>query len=138
MGKGASTNKANVTKRPANYKSAAESTGLQGGRGVEPERKARPNACLVSFKDSIRINQDATDSIDVGAIFMIVPDESGSLTVVSSGRLIGKYTGGKSSLLRRCIKNGYIYRGTILGIETGSAQCEFTGLGVSNGTASVI
>jgi|GEM_PF-1166656 len=137
MGKGSSTNKTNIIKHPANYKSDVEATGMQGV-GAERSISSRPNACLLTFKDNINVNQDATDLIKVGLIFMLVPSEKGQLMVVSSGRQIGSYSGGKSALLKRCIQSGYIYRGKVLSVNVESVQCEITGMGVNNGTAATL
>jgi hypothetical protein len=140
MGKGASTTKTNVTKKLPDYSSDKPSqggggtgTGAGGSGGSENDTA---NACLISFREKISFNEDAADLVKVGFQFTLVPNEQGDLEIVSSGRTVGNYTGSKLALLKRCITSGYIYRGSVRSTDQSGTDCEITGFGVSNGTAT--
>lgn len=140
MGKGASSNKTNVTKRLPDYsseKSEQKANGTATGTGGGPSSGGdSADVCLISFKEKISFKEDASDLVGVGFKFTLVPDEQGELEIVSSGRVVGQYSGSKLALLKRCIGDGYIYRGEVKAVDQNSADCEITGFGVSDGPAS--
>jgi hypothetical protein len=142
MGKGASTSKTNVTKKLPDYSSDKPSqgsggTGTGAGGGGSPESDTA-NVCLITFREKLSFVDDVADLIKVGFQFTLVPNEQEVLEIVSSGRVVGQYAGSKLALLKRCISSGYIYRGNIKAIDQNGADCEITGFGVGNGTASTM
>ena len=134
MGGGSHTKQDNVPKKPRSYSSdeaTVSSGGATGnGTGGGGFDKEATGVCLISFKTKV----DATQSVSVGAKFMLIPGaDDKSLQLVSGGRQIGVYNGNRLKTLLGCIAGGYTYEGVVDSIDqTGSSRkiaCSITGLG---------
>lgn len=135
MGKGASTSQSNVSKKLPSLATPNRASSTTGSEGAASSAETS-NACLIVFKETVELDKRLTKSISAGFNFVVILDDKNNLQIVGSGQILGSYTGKNSSLLKRCIKNNYVYRGTILSIQANVADCEITGYGVSDGATT--
>lgn len=140
MGKGVSTSQTNVSKKLPKYRpEPAESASQSTGTGGRASSSGEPtNVCLITFRESISFNQGLAHQLKVGLKFTLVPDSHGGLQIVGSGQTLGSYSGEHMDLLKRCIADNYVYRGTILTVKANDADCEIKGFEAGDDSTSAV
>ncbi len=125
MGKGTKP-KEETVKKQLDFKS----TTAIGGGGAR--RSSKEDTCLITISFDIMIARNTLASISPSDHVVVTLSSSGrSLDTFVAGTFVGPYTGSNQSLILSCIKQNYIYEGTVSRVEPNGndfkVSCEIMG-----------
>jgi len=113
VGRGSSTNQTNVIKHLENPRPTG------GGQSGASESNTQ-NRCLFAFKITIqKTNTEQWNSFEVGtqAVIVINATDSERLDIFAGNQIVDQYSGHHKTTLRECLKQGYVYEGSITNVS---------------------
>lgn len=129
MGRGGTTKQTGVTRHTPSYSSDAAAVG--SGSGPAPDMAS---SCLIGFTEEMLLDGPNAAGARVGITITLVPGIPGTISMMSGGARIGSYDGDYKSLILRCMRKKYVYRGEIESVRTTNgklyAVCNMQGLGL--------
>lgn len=116
MGRGSKTKEVDVKKIRPQHSSTSIGNGSQG----ESESS---NDCLFSFTELADISAAAGENIKTSSAVVIVPSatDASRLELYISGKNVGLYENQYAKRILDCIRQGFTYEGTVVGITRTSS-----------------
>lgn len=129
MGRGGTTKQTGVTRHTPSYSSDAAAVG--SGSGPAPQMA---NSCLIRFTEELLLDGPSARGVRAGLTITLVPGVPGTINIMSGGARIGRYAGDNKSLILRCMRKKYVYRGKVESVRATNgeiyAMCNIQGLGL--------